>query len=402
MELGSLLTRLASREIDSLAFRSGDERMVLLNTPGHARHVLTTNADNYTKDNPANRHFRNSVVDGILTANGEHWAAQRALLAPFFRQTDRLSECAVACVEELCLRLARHADTGEPLNLAAAITRLTLEIATRTMFGVRPERFLDPSIEVGTLLDGAISMLPAEGDKLMQVRRSLLDAFTDEIADVEGEPAPILRALLEDPAHRGGEVLANQAVTLLLTGFETLASSLTWVWILLMQHPDIYASMQRSLDSGNGSLVRGVVSEAFRLYPSAWIFSRRAVAEDDVDGVRITAGSTVAISPYLIHRRARWWSDPNEFRPERFMPGGGRPPDRYAYIPFGAGRRFCLGSAYALEEAGIIVSALASRLTFEPAGDVADARPEFRVVLRAPDPMLVMVRARTSLCERSA
>jgi len=139
-----------------------------------------------------------------------------------------------------------------------------------------------------------------------------------------------------------------------------------------------------------------VVSEAFRLYPSVWVFSRRAIADDDIDGVHIAAGTTVAISPYLIQRDPRWWSEPGEFRPARFMPGGERPSDRYTYVPFGAGPRFCLGSAYALQEAGIIVSALARRFTFEPIGQIGDARSEFKVVLRAPDPTLVTVRPRTT------
>ena len=185
-------------------------------------------------------------------------------------------------------------------------------------------------------------------------------------------------------------------MTLLLAGYETTANSLTWAWILLMQHPQIYAEWQHALDtdaSNSPELTKALFDETLRLYPSAWVIGRRALGDDHVGEVAIPAGAVVTISPFLLHRHPGFWDDPETFRPDRFLLGGARPTHRYAYIPFGAGHRYCIGSSYAYDEATMILCALGRRYTFESA-HTADARPEHKFVLRAPDPFPVTVHRR--------
>jgi cytochrome P450 len=136
-----------------------------------------------------------------------------------------------------------------------------------------------------------------------------------------------------------------------------------------------------------------VFDETLRLYPSAWILGRRALGDDHVGGVDIPAGAAVTISPFLLHRHPKFWDDAEAFRPHRFLPGGARPAHRYAYIPFGAGHRYCIGATYAHDEAAMILDELGRRFTFR-SEHVADARPEHKFVLRAPDPLPVTVHHR--------
>jgi cytochrome P450 len=398
----SLLLRLAHRDIDSLTLNLGEEKTVLLNSPRYAKHVLAANAKNYTKETAANRYFRESVADGILTADGERWTAHRALLSPIFRQTERLAEYARAGVAGTSATLDRYAQSGVPINLAAVMAELTLGIATQTMYGLAHEPFLDLCVEAGAVLDEANSMLPTDADRIEAVRRALLDTLDQGFDNAGDQGGPVLRALSADVHHQHRDALSNQALSLLLAGFETTANSLTWAWILLMQHPDMYARLQESVDSeGQQSpLLRAVMQESFRLYPSAWIIGRRAIEDDHIDGVHIASGTSVFISPYLIQRHPRWWPDANHYRPERFLPDGHRPSDRYAYIPFGAGPRFCLGSAYAMEESLIIMAELLRRFAFRPVDEVHDVRPQLKFVLRAPDPFWVTVHPKEISVER--
>jgi enediyne biosynthesis protein E7 len=374
-----------------MCYNVGSERNILLNHPDHAEHVLATNRANYSKDTAANRYFRTEIADGILTADGDRWRRQRSLLNPAFRDRARLATAAREAIAALVERLDKLADTGRELNLSAAIGEVTLSITVRALFGMSHEPFIGHCIALGGALDDANSLLPgADGagprDGLYRQLRAALSA------SARGEYGPALNALAVDPDHCG-EALYQQLATLLLAGFETTANSLTWAWILLMQHRDIYEEWQHSLGTSS-ELTKAVFDETLRLYPSAWILGRRALGDDSVGGVDIPAGTAVTISPYLLQRHPKFWDDAGTFRPHRFLPGGVRPAHRYAYIPFGAGHRYCIGAAYAQDEAVMILAELGRRFTFR-SQHVADASPEHKFVLRAPDPLPVTVHRNT-------
>jgi enediyne biosynthesis protein E7 len=385
-----MLSRLADGGRDVLCYTVGGERNILLNHPDHVEHVLAANRANYNKDTAANRYFRTEIADGILTADGDGWRHQRTLLNPVFRDRARLATAAREAIAALVDRLDKLADTGRELNLSAAIGEVTLSITVRALFGMSHEPFIDQCIALGGALDDANSLLPGvDGagprDGLYRQLRAALSA------SARGEYGPALAALADDSDH-AGEALYQQLVTLLLAGFETTANSLTWAWILLMQHPDVYEEWQHSLGT-SAALTKAVFDETLRLYPSAWILGRRAIGDDHVGGVDIPAGAAVTISPFLLHRHPKFWDDAEVFRPHRFLPGGARPTHRYAYIPFGAGHRYCIGATYAHDEAEMILDELGRRFTFR-SEHVADARPEHKFVLRAPDPMPITVHHR--------
>ncbi len=373
-----------------MCYTVGGERNVLLNHPDHVEHVLAANRANYSKDTAANRYFRTEIANGILTADGDRWRRQRTLLNPALRDRARLATAAREAIAALVERLDKLADTGRELNLSAAIGEVTLSITVRALFGISHEPFIDHCIALGGALDDANSLLPGvDGagprDGLYRQLRAALSA------SARGEYGPALAALAGDPDH-AGDALYQQLVTLLLAGFETTANSLTWAWILLMQHPDVYEEWQHSLGT-SAAFTKAVFDETLRLYPSAWILGRRALGDDHVGGVDIPAGAAVTISPFLLHRHPKFWDDAEAFRPHRFLPGGARPAHRYAYIPFGAGHRYCIGATYAHDEAAMILDELGRRFTFR-SEHVADARPEHKFVLRAPDPLPVTVHHR--------
>ena len=392
---GQMLLRLAASGRDVVSYRIGAERNVLLNHPHHAQHVLGSNRDNYSKDTGANRYFRTEVADGILTADGARWRWHRTVLTPAFRDRQRLAATAREAISSLITRFDAAADTGREVNLSAAIAEVTLAITTRALFGMDHSLFIEHCAALGNVLDDAGSLLPGAAAGVGPrdaLYRQIRDAVSASAAEDHG---PALCALADDPAH-AGEALHQQMVTLLLAGYETTANSLTWAWILLMQHPDIYAEWQHILDTDQThapELTKAVFDETLRLYPSAWLLGRRALADDRVGDIAIPAGSAVTISPFLLHRHPQFWADAESFRPQRFLTGGVRPTHRYAYIPFGAGQRYCIGSSYAHDEAAMILTALGRRYTFCSV-HAADARPDHKFVLRAPDPFPVTVRRR--------
>ena len=390
-----MLLRLASSGRDVVAYTIGGERNVLLNHPDHAQHVLGSNRTNYNKDTGANRRFRTEVADGILTADGERWRRHRSLLTPAFRDRQRLLAAARESINDLIAAFDVVADTGHEINLSAAIAEVTLAITTCALFGMDHKPLINHCTALGSVLDDASSLLPGAAgagprDALYrELRRAVCTSAT-------GHYGPALSALRSDPEH-AGEALYQQLVTLLLAGYETTANSLTWALILLMQHPDVYEEWQQALDSdaSNASeLTKALFDETLRLYPSAWVIGRRSLSEDRIAGFAIPTGAAITISPFLLHRHPGFWDDPETFRPNRFLPGGARPTHRYAYIPFGAGHRYCIGSSYAHDEAAMILTALGRRYTFASA-HTAEARPEHKFVLRAPDPFPVTVYRRS-------
>ena len=190
--------------------------------------------------------------------------------------------------------------------------------------------------------------------------------------------------------------LRDEIMTMILAGHETTANALTWIWVLLATHPAAGARLAEELSHvvGDAPLTaeavdklpytEALIREALRLFPPAWVFERQAVAADRVGDIDIPAGWLVAISPWLLHRDPQIYPDPEAFRPERFL--GGEAPGRYAYLPFGAGPRVCIGGGFALLELKIIVASLASRFHVDVAepGGIA---PRAGITLRPASPV---------------
>ena len=169
----------------------------------------------------------------------------------------------------------------------------------------------------------------------------------------------------------------DEAITLFLAGHETTSNALTWTWYLLSQHADAEAALHTELDAVLGRraptvadvpslpVTRAVLSEAMRLYPPAWAMGRRALEDHALDRYVLPKGSVIVVSPWLLHRDARWWTEPDTFRLDRWTDDATSTRPRHAFLPFGGGPRMCIGEGFARMEGELLIATIARRWRFE-------------------------------------
>ena len=362
---------------------------VLIKHPNDIRSVLTSR--NYTKETGPNRYFRANVADGVLTAPPERHRRERLVLNMATQDHELLDGVAVKKTDALAARLRRRAASGERVDLTAEVSRLALAIVAEVTMGWTDIDQLEDALGAGTavLQSGGLMLPPPSA--LVPIRQRCLHVINDMIErcpDTKRRPAYI--AMVDAGYDR--ETIVDEILTLLLAGHETTANTLAWTWISLLRNPAVYSRWQRQLHAQPESasvVTRNIAREGLRLYPASWIIGRVATVEGDFAGVPVPAGCTVSISPYVTHRHPQFWGpDPEAFDPDRHN----RPPDhRYAWLPFGAGARMCLGSAYAMREMEISLSLLGTQFRFH-SEDANSATPSFRFTLETP-PIWVDIEA---------
>jgi cytochrome P450 len=194
-------------------------------------------------------------------------------------------------------------------------------------------------------------------------------------------------------------------ITIFLAGHETTAMALTWTWFLLSQHPAVESKLHAEIDSVLGgrapshddlsklSYTRMVIDESMRIYPPVHTIARQAIGEDTLVGRRIPKGSTVMIAPWVLHRHVKLWENPAAFDPERFSAERSAGRARFSYLPFGGGKRICIGAAFSLAEAVILLATLAQRykLRLVPGHRV---EPQGLITLRARYGMKMLLTSR--------
>jgi enediyne biosynthesis protein E7 len=389
----AFLGRLASTGRDAVVFDVGGQTHVLLNSPDLVKHVLVHGA-RYSKDTPPNRFFAEHIADGLLTSDGESWRHQRSSLVPAFRDTTAMREVTQDRIASACDRLDRYAESGQWFSVVDFMSDLTLSMTTRYLLGLDHASFIAPLRELGEILDASSSLLADDGQDVVPMRHKLRSAIEMSLASAQPDRHEgSRRAVIADVGGSPAEVY-EQIAALLLAGFETTANALSWAWILLTQYPDVYGQWQQSLDADESTVfTEHLFAETLRLYPPAWLMGRRAVVDDVIGSLKIREASIIAISPYLLHRNHIQWADPHRFDPGRFASPGPTRRHPYAYLPFGAGARHCIGAAFARIEATAILRALGRRYSFEAREDTVP-NPGFKFVLRAPTSYEVRVHAR--------
>jgi cytochrome P450 len=419
--LGGYL-RLSARYGDAVRVPFAPGRYVfLLGRPEHAEHVLAVNQDNYVKAFTY-RPLRALVGNGLLTSEGEQWRRHRRLVQPVFsrREVTRFGPAMTTVARRLAARWGRLAD-GSVINAAAEMSALALEIAGRALFGADltgDATVLGRAMTVGQRAAMMTTLLPIGwGPRSTRIVKTVTSRLGGVPGGVDGlagrliaarrartgpvHPAPdLLDVLLGARDEQGAPLtdaeIGDQVATFLMAGHETSANTLAWTLALLSAYPAARRRVEAELDEMLGGRdpvagdvarlpwTRAVISEALRLYPPAWTIERDALAADNVAGVEVPAGSLVAISPYLVHRHPAFWADPAGFDPARFLPGGDGDPatrHRYAFIPFGGGRRACVGASFAELETTLVLATIAQRfrLDLTPRGMPA---PVAQVTLR--------------------
>ena len=402
---------------------------MLVSAPAAIRHILVDNADNYRRTHASIRILRPITGDGLLLSTGEAWRHQRRTIAPALapRMLPLLTRHIVTATEATVALLSAQLD--QPVNLLATMQTLALEIAGRSMFSLETRHY-GPAMRAmlteytryarPTLFDMVLPtsiMTPRDFGRRRFQRRwmALIDSIMQTRMAEPATEAPrdlfdLLRAA-RDPdtgAAFSHDELRDQIATMILAGHETTAVALFWALTLLAASPDAQdriaaeaADLDLSAERASEALAKltytsAVVSETLRLYPPAFVIVRQALAADHCDCIDIPRGAVVMMAPWVLHRHRRLWRDPDAFDPTRFLPDA-PPPPRFAYLPFGAGPRVCVGAQFALAEATLALAALTrafhiAREDSTPVLPVAivttqpDHAPMFRLRARLPDP----------------
>lgn len=412
------LQQSARRYGDYVRFQAGPVTALLLNDPEAVKHVLQDNHRNYTKDTIQYNALSAVTGKGLLTSDGEHWFRHRRLMQPGFtrQHIQNFGPAVSAAVHRMLARWQPAADRGQALDIDAEMMRTTLEIVGQTLFS------LDLSQEAPSLTKAVITCLDhimygarhvtlpdsIPTPRNLRFKRALAELDRAVYAIIEsrrgqpprGDVLDLLMSHLDEPGENGMTLqqVRDEIITLLIAGHETVASALTWAIYLVSRHPVVLERLRTELSEVLGgraasiedlpklTYARMVFDEALRLYPPAWLITRKAIAEDEVQGRAIPAGALVIIGTSAMHHHPAYWPEPDTFDPERFTEerSEGRP--RYANLPFGGGPRLCIGNNFALMEAPLILAGIFQHYQLE-------VLPGHQV---EPDP-LVTIRPRDGL-----
>ena len=372
----------------------------LVSHPEGIRHVLRDNAANYRKG-ASFRAIAQLQGQGLLTSEGEDWQAQRRAAQPAFRQAEQAAAYGAVMTEEardVADRWRAIARAGQPVNIAAWMHRLTFRIAARALLGVRPGDLDDLGRQLQTLgrqlkpllASGATTRwaVPAWLSPRRRRFRRAVDAYhaiAERLIDQRraagrssrGRETNLLDLLMVGAADGwiSNQQVRDQVITFIGAGVETAAQALSWVWYLLARHATAAHRVHAELDAVLGgaspepadllrlAYTRMVLDETLRLYPPAAVIPRQANAADTIGGIKVGENARVLISPYVTHRHEAFWADPAAFKPQRFAPGREAFQHRFAYLPFGAGPRACIGQHVALLEMHVALATLAQRYT---------------------------------------
>ena len=410
----------AARERGPVArMRLGLLRVVSLSDPDLIEEILVRRNKEFGK------HYLPSVGgallgNGLFTSAGDFWKRQRRLAQPAFHK-HRLATYGQVMATYAAEEAATWAD-GEIRDLADDMMRLTLRIVGRTLFGAdvaADASGLGRDMEVVrrcfvaklNALQPMPEALPTPTNRRLRsavrdMDRLLLRVVAERRAGGQDE-GDLLSMLLEAQDDSGAGMtdrqLRDEVMTLFVGGHETTAIALTWTWRLLGSHPDVLRQVQEEIDTELGGrlpttadlprlvVVERVLRESMRLYPPVYAFDRKALSDTEIGGVPIRRGTVVLISPWVVHRRAELFADPEEFRPERWLDPALRRSS--SYLPFGGGPRVCIGNGFAWMEMTLVMATMLAQVSCEPPDDRAVAI-EPSITLRPRNGLPMRVRRR--------
>jgi len=395
---------------DLVTVRLGRRRMFVLRHPDYVDHVLHAAADRYHKSVEYEL-LRTVLGLNLFTDEGESWRRHRMLLNPVMskRHVRGMVDLMIDPIEAFVEPLLDGPGRVE-IEMAGAMVELTLDVVGAALFGHRfgdiarrmrravtaglrgaevATRWLMVAGPPAWLVRASAAMihhaplLPRGLSQMQWVMRTVDEAIWELIDERRAHPTEgedLLNLLLHAEDEQGRLSLRrvrDEATTFMLAGHETTANALAWMWYLLALNPEARGRMLAEVDAVLGERrptaqdvaalpwTTACLQEAMRVYPPAWSIPRVAIVEDEIAGHRIPRGSSVIIPIHAIHHDPRFWPEPERYDPERFMPGqtGGR--HRTAYLPFGGGRRICIGSSFALMETTLITAMLSQRFVFD-------------------------------------
>lgn len=398
--------------------------------PDGVKHVLQDNNRNYSKDTFQYNLLGLVTGRGLLSSEGDYWFRQRRLAQPAFHR-DRIASLATLTTDATTAMLDRWDGIiagGESLDIDGEMMRLTLEIVGKALFSVdlsaRADGLSRAALETldhvsrrARMPFGPPTRVPTPGNRRFVRAVHTLDAAIFALIrarrrDPDAAHDLLSMLMLARDADTGEGMtdvqVRDEVITFLIAGHETVASALVWAWYLLSMHPAVERALHAEVaavlvgrvptmaDVARLPYTRAIVDETLRLYPPSWLSTRRAKAADEIDGYAIPANALIVMSPYVTHRHADLWPNPEGFDPERFLPGADTDRPRFAYLPFGGGPHLCIGNTFALVETQMILATVAQRyrLALLPGQDIAVSP---LVTLRPKHGMRMMLSAATPI-----
>jgi cytochrome P450 len=401
-------------------------KWVILSHPSHAEHVLVANAQNYRKGGAMWDTVRELLGNGLVVSEGDFWLRQRRMIQPHFhrQRLAGMTEAISAATAESLDTWEAAAASGAPIDALQGFAPITLRVIARALFG----QGLDPATlsridgNMAYVLDFMLTgvathslprWLPIPGARRYRATIEELDRDVYAVIAAERAAAAPSDSMLAMLVHMADEEsgegmsdvqLHDEVMTFFLAGYETTSIALAWATHFLTQHPQALERVRAEVDAALGgrtptfadlpalNYTKAVIQETMRLRPPSWWLPRTAVADDEIDGYTIPAGTTVVSFTYGIHHNPAIWEAPDRFDPERFL----RPaPERHrlAWVPFGAGQRQCIGRDFSLMEAQIILAMLVQRYDLRAVpGSVAELG--LSTTLKPKTPVHVHVRRR--------
>jgi cytochrome P450 len=385
-------TAMAQKYGDVSGMRIGKFRSLFINRPDLIEDVLVNNARLYHKGRilRANKYL---FGEGLLTSEGDFWLRQRRLAQPAFHRA-RVNAYA-ATMAEYAEQMIATWRNGEERDIHEEMMQLALRIVSKTLFDADVTR---DAKEIGETLDvllqiaanfGRTILVPLWVPSPRNIRAKLGIKRLEKVIyriiaerrangrDTGDLLSILLHAQDEDGSHMNDRQLRDETITLFLAGHETTANTLAWTWWLLAQNPAVEKKFHEELDGVLGgrapevddlprlAFLNNVLTESLRLYPTAWGMARLAAEEHEIAGYPVRRGYGVAFAQWVIHRDARWFDAPLEFRPERWGNGLAKQLPRFAYFPFGGGPRQCIGNTFALMEASVVLATIGQKFRFQ-------------------------------------
>jgi cytochrome P450 len=403
--------------------------LFLVNDLAAIKHVLIDNAANYQKTEITRRILEPGLGKGLITSEGEQWRQHRRTMAPAFdhRSVAAYTPVMTQAAEELLAEWAK-VPQGESIDVETSMMQVTLNIISRTMFSNDSDDIVNimersagryqfemrPNVMDMLGWPKWLASLPRTGvaeRTLGEFDRVIDRLIAARTQDPGNNPKDLLARLIaaRDEQTGGGmtaQEVRDQVITIFLAGHETTAMAMTWTWFLLSQHPfeeaKLHAELDRVLagrsptheDLAQLSYTRMVVEESMRVYPPVHTIARQATGDDTLVGQHVPKGSAVMIAPWVLHRHVKHWDNPAKFDPERFSPQHAAGRARFSYLPFGGGKRICIGAAFSLAEATILLATLAQSYSLKvlPGHRV---EPQGLITLRARHGMKMLLTPRT-------
>jgi cytochrome P450 len=394
-------------------YLGGIKEAIVTTDPAVIQHVLKTNSENYHKSEIQVKRMGHFLGKGLLTTHGEAWRTQRRLIQKGFdrKQLEVLSSIMQDSLADSLRDFDRQARVG-PVDIYPHLMKMTFSMVGRSLFGARLkdedislisrtistvqefmvrqtiQPYLNPWFEVSGELRRHEEMRTRADAVLMDyIKRRRQEAPGHDLLQI------LMDARYADGEGMSDELVLSESMQLLVAGHETSSNALSWLLYLLSSRPDCLERIRQEFDTVlEGSplgfshvpkfeFTTQIIQEALRLYPPFWMVDREALSDDRVGDLAIPRGSTVVVYVYGAHHSRKHWENPESFDPERFAKANEKQHKPFAYLPFGAGPRGCIGGNYAMLQILMILSVLLRKYDLHLApGQTIEARP--MVILR--------------------